>query len=133
MLLFEVSDLPPGAAVEATITVDDQPLPGWERRSVALTGHARQRLELLPERDLADVDLGFTGGFMRTARVEVHVLTDGAIAAGDETSLDVCDVRNLGSLYKRVIDRLVRPDTSRQAAAAGFRTPVSPITRGTRC
>jgi hypothetical protein len=123
VLLFEVSDLPPGAAVEATITVDDQPLPGWERRPVALTRHARQRLELLPESDLADVDLGFTGGFMRTARVELRVLTNGAIATGDETSLDVCDMRNLGSLYQRVIDRLVRPDTSRQAAVARVPDP----------
>ncbi len=76
-----------------------------------------------PERDLADADLGFTGGFMRTARVELHVLSDGAIVAGDEASLDVCDVRNLGTLYQRVIDRLVRPDTRRQAAEARVADP----------
>ena len=68
-VLFEVAELPPGATVHATITVDGEPVRGWERRPLALSEHHRQRLELLPERDLADVDLGFSAGFLRTALV----------------------------------------------------------------
>jgi len=118
VVLFEVSELPRDAVVEATITVDGQPLSGWERRPVALTQDARQRLELRPERDLRQVDLGFTAGLMRTARVELGVVSHGVIVAGDEASLDVCDVRNLGTMYKRLIDRLVKPDTRHQAREA---------------
>jgi CRP-like cAMP-binding protein len=123
VLLFEVSDLADDAVVEATITVDDRPLLGWERRPVAITQRPRQRLELRPDRDLADVDLGFTGGFMRTAWVQLRVCSDGAIVASDETSLDVCDVRNVGTLYKRLIDRLLIPDTSRQAQGVRVANP----------
>jgi len=43
--------------------------------------------------------------------------------AGDEATLDVCDVTNLGSLYTRVLDRIVAPDTARQAAAARVADP----------
>jgi CRP-like cAMP-binding protein len=123
VLLFEVLDLAPNAVVEATITVADHPVAGWHRRSVSITRKARQRLELRPERDLADVDVGFTGGFMRKAQVELRVLSDGAVVAGDETSLDVCDVRNLGTLYKRLIDRLLIPDTSSQARRSRVANP----------
>ena len=55
---------------------------------------------------------------MSTVRVELCVVSHGAIVAGDEVSLDVCDVRNLGTLYERLIDRLVKPDTCRQARDA---------------
>ncbi len=117
-MLFEVSELPRDAAVEVTATIDGQPVRGWDRRPVALTEHACQRLDVWPERDLAEAELGFTVGFMSTVRVELCVVSHGAIVAGDEVSLDVCDVRNLGTLYERLIDRLVKPDTCRQARDA---------------
>ena len=59
---------------------------------MALTADARQRLELWPERDLAAADLGFHAGFLRVARVELRVVSDGAVVAGNEAVLDVCDV-----------------------------------------
>jgi CRP-like cAMP-binding protein len=123
VVLFEVSEVPPDSVVEATITVDGQPLPGWEHRPVALTPQARQRLELRPECDLTQVDLGFTAGLMRTARVELGVVSHGVIVAGDEASLDVCDVRYLGTMYKRLIDRLLKPDTGHQAREARVADP----------
>ena len=123
VVLFEVSALPPEAAVEATISIDGRPLPGWERRPVALTPDARQRLELWPERDLAAADLGFRAGFLRAARVELRVVSDGAVVAGDEAVLDVCDVRTFGTLYARLVDRLVKPDTRRQARQARVADP----------
>ena len=40
-----------------------------------------------------------------------------------ETTLDVADVRCFGSLYGRVLERVVSPDVARQAAAAGVASP----------
>jgi CRP-like cAMP-binding protein len=123
VLLFEVSDLAPDATAEARITIDGTPLPGWECRPVPLSDHARQRLEFWPERDLVGVDLGVTGGLLRTARVELRVMRGGAIVGRDEASIDVCDVRNLGSLYQRLIHRLITVDTLRQVKAAAVADP----------
>src|SRR5262249_27612186 len=94
-----------------------------ERRPLAPTEHALQRLELGPERDLRTVNLGFTAGVMRIARVELGVVSNGVTVASDAASLDVCDVRNLGGLYKRLIDRLLTPDTRRQARRARVADP----------
>lgn len=118
VVLFEVDDLPAGASIEATVELDGRPLPGWHRRPLELTGDARQRLTIRPEADLAGVDLGFASAFMRRGRVEVAVVVDGKRVGWDETSLDVCDVRNLGSLYQRIIDHVVAPDVLRQAIRA---------------
>ena len=123
VVLFEVSDLPRDAVVEATISVDGQPLRRWDRRTVTLTRHAHQRLELRPEIDLRNVDLGFTAGLLRTARVELDVVRDGVTVASDAAWLDVCDVRNLGAMYKRLVDGLVTADTRRQAHDAGVADP----------
>lgn len=123
VLLFDVSDLPEGAVVEVTATIDGRPLPGWERRPIELDGLGRQWLELRPEEDLAGIDLGFAAGFMRRARLELSVTHHGSTLGTDEAWLDVCDVRNLGSLYARIIDRLVVPDAARQAREAGVADP----------
>jgi len=123
VLLLELSDLPEGAVVEADVTVDDVAVPGWERRRVDVTPALRQRIELRPNDDLAGVDLGLSAGFMRRARATVRVTCDGATVATDEAFLDICDVRNLGSLYTRIIEKLVAPDTTRQAEKAGVADP----------
>ena len=123
VLLVDVSDLPDRAAFEVTVTIDDRPLPGWERRSIELTTSGRQRIELRPDVDMAGVELGPTAGFMRRAHVELSAVHDGSTIASDETWLDVCDVRNLGSLYARIIDRLVGVDTTRQADDARVPDP----------
>jgi CRP-like cAMP-binding protein len=122
-VLFEVADLPDDAEVDATVAIDGQPLPGWDRRRMELTPQARQRLELWPNRDLAGVDLGLATGFLRRARVELQLTAGDSTVASGEAWLDVCDVRNLGSLYQRIIDRLVGPDTTRQAGKAGVADP----------
>ncbi|HVE18308.1 MAG TPA: hypothetical protein VNB52_04450, partial [Ilumatobacteraceae bacterium] len=123
VVLFEVSDLPRDARMEATVVIDGMPLPGWDRRAVDLTPQPRQRLRLRPETDMAGVELGFSAAFMRKAQVELRVVRKGSTVASDEAWLDVCDVRNLGSLYQRLLDRLVAMDTARQASAAGVADP----------
>lgn len=123
VVLFEVSELPARARIEATVVIDETPLPGWDGRKIQLTSQSRQRLRLQPELDMAGVELGFPAAFMRKARVELRVVRNGSTVATDAASLDVCDVRNLGSLYQRVLDKLVAPDTARQASAAGVANP----------
>jgi CRP-like cAMP-binding protein len=100
------------------------PVPGWEDRAVApvAIGTAGRRvLELFPARELlpgADERFAFEQLFSQRLRIE---LTAGAATA--QASLLVCDLRRCGSLYQRLLDRLVVPDTERQAADARAENP----------
>jgi CRP-like cAMP-binding protein len=123
VLLFEVADLADDATVDASITVDGRALPGWDRRPIPLSARRLQRIEIRPDIDLARQDLGFSAGFLRRARVELRATQGGSIVASDHAWLDVCDVRMLGALYRRIIDRVVAPDAARQAIAAGVPNP----------
>lgn len=122
ILLFDLADIPAGARVDATVAVDEKPLPGWHERDLVVTGEGRHRLVLDSETDLAEVDLGLPAGFMRRVEVLVRVV-DGEDTAYDEASFDLCDLRNMGSLYVRILDRIVTPDTTRQAKKAGVPDP----------
>jgi hypothetical protein len=123
VLLVEVADLRPDAQVLATASIDGEALPGWRDRPVDGHPGARRRLVLHPEVDLGEVDLGFATGFLRQVDVEVRVVAGDAVLGVDRAALDVADVQHLGGLYRRIIDRLVAPDTARQAAAAGLPDP----------
>jgi len=67
----------------------------------------------------------FTFGhlFCQRLRVELEALDAGVPLAGAQASLLVCDLRRCGSLYERLLERLVVPDTERQAAAANTVDP----------
>lgn len=121
VILVETSDLPETAMLEATITVDGRPT--GRRLSLPRTAEARQRVVLQPDEDFAGVDLSLTAGFLRQAVVEVRAVDRGDVLASDTVSLDLCDVRMLGSLYRRIIDRLVAPDVTRQSRSAGVANP----------
>ena len=118
------------------------PDPPW-RRVLALTP-AR---DLLPGEAWAWDELGagirdgatddadpFTFGHLFSQRlvVELRAIDAGVAVAGAQASLLVCDLRRCGSLYERLLERLVAPDTERQAAEAGS-VPAPPTTRGSRC
>lgn len=108
------------AAVEASLRVAD----GEEHAAqVEYAAGARHRVVLRPNVDFEADDLGFSVGFLRQAEVVVRATRDGAVVASDHATLDLCDIRLLGSLYERIIDRLLRPDTASQAAAAGVDDP----------
>ena len=94
---------------------------GDGRLRPAASGAGRFVLALDPERDLQAPDdpYGFSQLFRQRVRVELR-LGDGEAA---ESLLDVADVRRLGSLYARILDRAVIPDTERQAAGAGMASP----------
>jgi CRP-like cAMP-binding protein len=107
------------------------PADGAARRRVLALSPAR---DLLPGTNWEWEELGagiregatdhrdaFTFGhlFSQQLRVELQALNDGVPVAGTEASLLVCDLRRCGSLYKRLLDRLVGPDAERQAAEAG--------------
>lgn len=123
VILVETSGMPATAALEATVTVDGRPVRGWDRVRVPLTTAPRQRVVLHPDEDFAGVDLTFTAGFLRRARIDVRAVDHDELLAADAAFLDVCDVRLLGSLYQRITERLVAPDLTRQARAAGVADP----------
>jgi CRP-like cAMP-binding protein len=62
----------------------------------------------------------FTFGhlFSQRVRVDLRVLGEPERQARAMTSLMVCDLRRCGSLYARLLERLVGPDVARQAEAA---------------
>ena len=62
----------------------------------------------------------FGGLFTQMLHVHVRVTHRGIPIASDSTWIDVCDTRRFGSLYQRVVERLIKPDTEKQAKAAGF-------------
>ncbi len=82
----------------------------------------------LPEsarRDAAGDDdpYGFGHLWLQQLRVELRLIDRGHAVSKAETTLDVADVRHLGSLYDRVLERVVSPDVARQATAAGVASP----------
>ena len=63
----------------------------------------------------------FTFGhlFSQILHVTIRLTHRGVPAAADQAGLDVCDTRRFGSLYQRIVDKLIKPDTARQAEQAG--------------
>lgn len=61
--------------------------------------------------------------FAQRVRVELRVTERGVSVAGAEARLLVCDAGRFGSLYRRLVERLVAPDTARQASACGVPDP----------
>ena len=78
VLLFDIEGLPDAARLEATVTVDGTPLPGWEHRRIERRPTRRQRVGLRPDVDFAGVDFGLTAGFLRRVRVEVRAVDGGS-------------------------------------------------------
>jgi CRP-like cAMP-binding protein len=125
-ILFDVGPPHPSLGVDATMRWADlaesdpgAALPGWRRRPLALSAErdgALRHLVIRPETDFAGEDIGFAHGFLRRALVDIGLSWDGVPVAAGSIGIDVCDLRNLGSLYARVLDRVVAPDTARQAA-----------------
>ncbi len=62
----------------------------------------------------------FGGLFTQMLHVHVRVTHRGIPIASDSAWIDVCDTRRFGSLYQRVVERSIKPDTEKQAKAAGF-------------
>jgi len=131
-VLFELGPATEGTAVDASIHLlgadgsrHGEPLPGWDHRPVALAPgrQSRRQIAMHPERDIAAEHCGFEHGFLRRAVVTLRSTKAGVPVAFDEASLDVCDIDNLGTLYTRVIDRVIVPDCARQAAAAHTADP----------
>jgi hypothetical protein len=97
---------------------------GDERRrldvdvDVVSGGPRRHSLDVRPDRDLADLDLGFGAGFLRPVVVELVLRQGRRTIARDAAVLEVSDVRSLGSLYRRIVDELVAPDAAEQARSA---------------
>ncbi len=55
-------------------------------------------------------------------RADVRLTRDGVPFAACDAAVDVCDARRFGSLYRRVLERVVVPDTDRQREYARLAT-----------
>lgn len=124
VILYDARLDHPSLTLEATIRWADEPdaapFAGWDRRPIEpdrRTDGALSALVVHPEVDIPADELGFEHGFLREAEVRLDLRWDGVAVAGASTRFDVCDVRRLGTLYQRVLDRIVGPDTERQAAS----------------
>jgi CRP-like cAMP-binding protein len=91
------------------------PVPGWEDRPLAPERFApesdRLVLRLSPTRDLLQGEDRFTFEHQFSQRMRIELREGDEVAT---TSLFVVDLRRCGSLYARLLDRLVVPDTARQ-------------------
>jgi hypothetical protein len=56
----------------------------------------------------------FTRLFMENVRCELRLRRDDEVVSAATAAIEVCDTARMGSLYQRVVDRIVRPDTERQ-------------------
>jgi len=127
IVLFDVGPADPRLGLDATMRWVDPadgacgaPLAGWDRRPIPLGEHrggALRSVLIHPEVDFDPADLGFEHGFLRQVVIDLHLTWEGRAVAGDSTIIDVCDIRNLGSLYDRVVDHVVAPDVAQQAVA----------------
>ena len=63
----------------------------------------------------------FTFGhlFSQMLQVSLRLTNRGVPVATTQSWIDICDTRRFGSLYQRMVDQLIKPDTERQARAAG--------------
>jgi hypothetical protein len=90
-------------------------------------GEAWEWSEVGPEvREAATGDedpYGFGHLFVQRLGVELRLMHGAAPVSAARATLDVCDVRRLGSLYARMVERLIEPDADRQATAAGRESP----------
>lgn len=113
-------------------------------QSVAPTELSNQRLviELTPEQDLlpgkgswtelaeltgcAATDkneydpFSFGQLFSQILVVTLRLTYQSEVLVTTQTSLDVCDTRRMGSLYRRIIEQIISVDTRRQAQAKGL-------------
>ncbi|HET6548048.1 MAG TPA: hypothetical protein VFG79_06330, partial [Solirubrobacter sp.] len=114
-----------GYALDVTLSGPAGPLPGWDRREVAPAAFAGGEpvprpfalgadrpyvLSIAPDTDL-DVEVPFTG---LALDVGIRLTRDREAVAVAHGRLEVYDVRHFGTLYERIVERVVKPDTERQ-------------------
>ncbi len=120
--------------------VSSEPMPEWNERAIQPLGFGRTAdeqpvltpVDLSASRDgclvvaLDPRDLAFDGAFtfehffMQQVRAEIVLFKDDVAVSASQMMIDVSDARRIGSLYRRVIDRVVAIDTAKQARAHGL-------------
>jgi hypothetical protein len=133
-------DLPPNTHVLATIERQDDegsfvPLSGWTRRPVdpervvpdepagpiprawAMRLDVGEELGLEPPGDDPSRPMGFGALFSQRFRVRLDLEVGGALVSADTHDFESFDLASLGSLYRRLIDRLLPLDMEHQDAA----------------
>ena len=130
----------PGVTVDVSLSLGDRPVAGWEQRRIAIERFAdgegrltpadraddpeqRYVFVLHPERELGDDLFTFEHRFSQQVEIALRACWHDVPIAGARTRVLICDLRRCGSLYQRLLDDLVVPDTARQAARAGVADP----------
>ncbi|MEA2218412.1 MAG: hypothetical protein QOJ35_1038, partial [Solirubrobacteraceae bacterium] len=112
-------DIVPGDTTRLALAIAPQRdlAPGatwaWDQLDERLRAHATD----------ADDPYSFGDLFAQQVRVDVRLCGEGVPVSAAHASLFVCDARRLGGLYSRLVERLIGPDTTRQASAAGVADP----------
>jgi hypothetical protein len=113
----QLSDVPLRNAETRSLVVELSPevdfLPGEAWRFSDLDPSIREGVT-----DSADP---FTFGslFMQQVRAEIVLARNGDPISTSEMFFDVCDTGRFGSLYRRVVEQVIKPDTKNQAASYG--------------
>ena len=119
-VLYTLSATRPEVSVQVTL-----PAAGWERREIPIEriGDERFLFVLHPARELADELFTFEHRFSQQVDIELLACWNGVPVGGAQTRVLICDLRRCGSLYQRLLDDLVAPDSARQAERAGVDDP----------
>ena len=123
-----------GAGSQVVLREADLRTGGDERLALAFSpqrdvlpgsGWAWEQLDSKLRDGATDAEDPYTFGhlFAQHVRVELRVTDCGTPVAGAGARLLVCDAGRFGSLYRRLVERLVAPDTARQASACGVPDP----------
>src|SRR5574341_670659 len=102
-----------GKNLVIALSPDKDFLPGTSWRWEALDTQVREAATDFPD--------PFTWGhlFSQMIHVSLRLTRRGVPVATSQAMIDVCDTRHFGSLYQRIVERLIRPDTEKQARSAG--------------
>ncbi len=102
-----------GKNLVIALSPDKDFLPGTSWRWEALDTQVREAATDFPD--------PFTWGhlFSQMIHVSLRLTRRGVPVATSQAVIDVCDTRRFGSLYQRIVERLIRPDTEKQARSAG--------------
>ena len=95
--------------------VDFRPVDG----SLEALGDALRELATDGEKD----PYSFGHFYTQTIKCELRLRTPGRLLSTASVPITVTDKQRMGSMYQRIIERVIQPDTERQFAAAGIAEP----------
>ncbi len=104
-----------------SFAIDDRGAPKLSEIDLADAANRCLAVALSPADDFCVSDaFGFEQLFLQQVRAELVLLRDGVPVSASQTMIDVCDGRPFGSLYERVMERVIARDTELEARSRGL-------------